>query len=216
MAIRFVYFDLGNVLLHFSVHRIVCQLAECFETTEAEVCASFFDDSRYRQYERGEISTEDYYEQFCSSFTIKPSLESFLNAINDVFWTNDPILPIVRKLAKLNFPRGILSNTNPAHWEYIEHAFPRIWEFFDDHKLASFEVKTIKPFPEIYEIAYRDALRTVPDLQKDEVLFIDDLEANVKAAQDYGFQTIHYVDFDGFLQEYKQTGLPVPSRYADA
>ena len=215
MSIRFVYFDLGNVLLCFSVHRICCQLAEVAQTTEAEIREKLFDDQRYRQYELGEISTEDYYEQACANLEHKPSLDEFSEAICNVFWANDPILPIVRKLAKFNVPRGILSNTNPVHWNYIENAFPRVWDAFEDCRLASFEVHALKPFREMYDAAFREAKRLIPDLQPGEILFIDDLEPNVQGAREYGFQTIHYVDFDQFLEEYKKTGLPVPSRYLD-
>ena len=145
----------------------------------------------------------------------EPNRDDLIHAINDVFWANDPILPIARKLAKLDVPRGILSNTNPLHWSYLETAFPRIWDFFPRHKLASFQVKALKPFPEIYQIALEEAKTELPDLLPNEVLLIDDLEDNVKAAQEFGFQTIHYVEFEPFLEEYKKTGLPVPSRYKD-
>ena len=215
MAIRFVYFDLGNVLLHFSVHRICCQLAEVAKTTEAVIREKLFDEQRYRQYELGEISTEDYYEQACADLEYRPKLEEFAEAVCNVFWANDPILPIVRKLAKFNVPRGILSNTNPIHWNYIENAFPRIWEAFDGPRLASHEVHALKPYREMYEEAYQEAKQFVPDLKPDEILFIDDLEPNVQGAKDFGFQTIHYVDFDQFLDEYKKTELPVPTRYLD-
>ena len=213
MSIRFVYFDLGNVLLHFSVHRICSQLAEVAQTTEAVVREKLFDEQRYRQYELGNISTEDYYEQACADLEYQPRLEEFAEAVCNVFWANDPILPIVRKLAKFHVPRGILSNTNPIHWNYIENAFPRIWDAFEDHRLASHEVHALKPYREMYEIALQEAKRSVPDLKPDEILFIDDLAPNVEGAKEFGFQTIHYVDFDQFLKEYKTTGLPVPSRY---
>ena len=213
MNIRFVFFDLGNVLLHFSAHRLVCQVAQVAETTEELARERLFDEKRYRKYERGEISSEEYWEQVCEDFETKPDIQAFLNALSNVFWANDEMLPIARKLAKCNVPRGILSNTNPAHWSYVENAFPRIWDAFPEHKIASFEVKTLKPFREIYEIAYEDAKRSVPDLTPEQILFIDDLEPNVDAAKEFGFRTIRYADFDQFLAEYKQTNLPIPSRY---
>ena len=215
MTPRFVYFDLGNVLLHFSVHRMLCQLADVAGATETEVREGLFDEQKYRAYERGEISTQQYYEAVCAPFETKPSLEDFDRAICDVFWANDPILPIIRKLEKFNVPRGILSNTNPLHWEYLETAFPRVWDAFPNHKIASFVAKALKPFPEIYQIALDDAKRELPDLKPDEVLFIDDLAPNVEGAVQFGYQTIHYVDFDSFLAAYKATGLPVPTRYLD-
>lgn len=215
MSVRFVYFDLGNVLIRFSVHRMLTQLAEVTEQPAEFVHSLVFDEQRYRNFEVGAVSVDEFLAQFCESLEKKPDRENLINALNDIFWANDPILPIARKLAKLNFPRGILSNTNQLHWEYIENAFPRIWDAFPEHKLASFAVHALKPFPEIYKIAYEEAKREIPDLLPGEILFIDDLEANVNAAKEFGFQTIHYVDFDSFLAEYKTFELPVPSRYLD-
>ena len=216
MSVRFVYFDLGNVLIRFSVHRMISQLVAVTEKSETEVRSMLFDYQRYRSYEIGETSTEEFLSQVYESLQPQePNRDDLIHAINDVFWANDPILPIARKLAKLDVPRGILSNTNPLHWSYLETAFPRIWDFFPRHKLASFQVKALKPFPEIYQIALEEAKTELPDLLPNEVLLIDDLEDNVKAAQEFGFQTIHYVEFEPFLEEYKRTGLPVPSRYKD-
>ena len=216
MSVRFVYFDLGNVLIRFSVHRMISQLVAVTEKSETEVRSMLFDYQRYRSYEIGETSTEEFLSQVYESLQPQePNRDDLIHAINDVFWANDPILPIARKLAKSDVPRGILSNTNPLHWSYLETAFPRIWDFFPRHKLASFQVKALKPFPEIYQIAFDDAKRSVPDLLPGETLFIDDLQANVDGAAKFGFQTIHYVDFDSFLVEYKKTNLPVPTRYLD-
>ncbi len=215
MSIRFVYFDLGNVLIRFSVHRMVCQISELVGLPEPEVSSLIFDERRYRGYELGEISTAEFLEQISSSFPSRPNEEELTNAMNNVFWANDPILPVARKLAKENVPRGILSNTNPLHWSYLETAFPRIWSYFPDHKLASFELKALKPFPEIYQLALDDAKKEIPDLQANEVLLIDDLKGNIDAALEFGFQGIHYGEFSDFLAEYKKTGLPVPTRYKD-
>lgn len=215
MSVRFVYFDLGNVLIRFSVHRMLTQVAELLGQTPEFVHSQMFDEQRYRNFEVGAVSIDEFVDQLCESLETKPNRDDFLNALNDIFWANDPMLPIARKLAKLNFPRGILSNTNQLHWEYVENAFPRIWDAFPDHKISSFAVHALKPFPEIYKIAYEEAKREIPDLQPNEILFIDDLEANVEAAKQFGFQTIHYTEFDAFLAEYKTFDLPVPSRYLE-
>lgn len=213
MSVRFVYFDLGNVLIRFSVHRMINQLAELTEQTPEDVYSQMFDEQRYRSFELGKISVDEFLDQICENLDNKPDRDDLIHALNDIFWANDPVLPIARKLAKLDFPRGILSNTNQLHWEYVESAFPRIWDAFPKHKLASFAVHALKPFDEIYKIAYEEAKQEIPDLQPGEILFVDDLDPNVEAAKKFGFQTIHYTDFDSFLAEYKTFDLPVPSRY---
>ena len=215
MAVRFVYFDLGNVLVRFSVHRMLRQLAELTQKTEADLQELLFDEQRYRGYELGETTTEEFLNMIRESLDAKPSDDAIIHAINDIFWPNDPIISIARKLNTFNVPRGILSNTNELHWNYVDVAFPFVSEYFPNHRIASCAVHALKPFPEIDQIALDEARTEVPDLQPGDVLFIDDLEANVVAAKEFGFQTIHYVDFDQFLADYKKTGLPLPSRYLD-
>lgn len=210
MSIRFVYFDLGNVLVRFSVQRMLYQLAELTERPEADIRATLFDDQRYRLYEKGEVSAAEYFHICCESLQVAVDPEDFLKATNDIFWVNEPMLPVVRRLAKRDFPRGILSNTNPAHWQYLETAFPRIWGYFPKCKIASFEAKALKPFPEIYEIALKTAQAEIPDLCPEEILFVDDAEINVEAAQKFGFQTIHYADHEVFLAKMREFGLPLP------
>jgi FMN phosphatase YigB (HAD superfamily) len=63
----------------------------------------------------------------------------------------------------------------------------------------SFMVGSMKPEPLIYEIAIKKS-----GFRPEEILFIDDLEANVQAAQNQGINTIHYVDFSSFSQELSQ------------
>ncbi|MDO5309134.1 MAG: HAD family phosphatase [Planctomycetia bacterium] len=213
MTIRFVYFDLGNVLLFFSAHRMFSQVAKALNVSEHDLQSILVDKEQYRQYALGRISTQEYFQFVCETLGVQGDLNDFLTAVNDIFWSNDPIFPILYKLAKHNFPRGVLSNTIDVHWKYIEEAYPRIWDLFPQHKLASCQVGALKPDREIYQIALDDARKEIPDLKPEEVLFIDDLIPNVEGARQFGFQAIHYVDFDSFLEQYKQTGLPTPSRY---
>lgn len=208
MAVRFVYFDLGNVLIRFSIQRMLYQVAALTEKPEAEIRDVLFDGKRYYRYEKGDVTASEYFAEVCAQLDATPDVEDFIAATNDIFWVNEPMLPVVRRLAKSNFPRGVLSNTNPMHWKYVETAFPRFWNYFPAHKIASFEAKALKPFREIYEIALAEARKEIPDLQPNEILLIDDLEANVVAAAEFGFQTIHYVDHDAFLAEMTKLGLP--------
>ena len=63
----------------------------------------------------------------------------------------------------------------------------------------SFMVGSMKPDPLIYEVAIQKS-----GFRPEEILFIDDLEVNVQAAQDQGINIIHYVDFSSFSQELRQ------------
>ncbi|MCF0234104.1 MAG: HAD family phosphatase, partial [Thermoguttaceae bacterium] len=188
MTIRFVYFDLGNVLIRFSIQRMLYQLAEILEKSDAEVKAAIFESKRYYAYETGATSTAEFSAQVAEALGVEFVDKDFQAAFNDIFWVNDESLPIARRLAKVDFPRGILSNTNPLHWRYVETAFPRVWRYFPRHKIASCDVKAVKPNAAMYQIAFDEARTELADLRPEEVLFIDDLEPNVLGAREFGFQ----------------------------
>ena len=82
----------------------------------------------------------------------------------------------------------LLSNTNPIHWEWTcEHSFPyrtfKVEDYFEKTYL-SFEMKLAKPDPEIFKAVIEDA-----GIEPKETLFIDDSEANCKAAHNLGIST---------------------------
>lgn len=208
--IRFIYFDLGNVLLKFSLQRLLHQVAELVETDEEQVRTVMFADKKYFALESGEITGRDYFAHVCEGFGKKVPIEELLAATNDIFWVNEPILPLVRHLSKSLFPRGILSNTGPSHWEYTTSAFPCIWELFPRHRIASFQVKCLKPFEKIYQIALEEARKEIPNLQPDEILFVDDLLENIKAAKQFGFEGIVYTEIEPVLATFARLELPVP------
>lgn len=208
--IRFVYFDLGNVLLKFSLRRLLHQVAEVAETDEERVRTVLFGDKKYFAFESGEITAQDYFDHICQGFEKKIPIENFLQATNNIFWVNEPILPLVRNLSKSLFPRGVLSNTGPEHWRYTLEAFPCIWDLFPKHRLASFKVKCMKPFEKIYQIALDEARRELPDLAPEEVLFIDDLEENIDGAKKFGFEGVVYTEIEPLLEAFRRLNLPVP------
>ncbi|MDD3586996.1 MAG: hypothetical protein PHQ75_07410 [Thermoguttaceae bacterium] len=210
MAIRFIYFDLGNVLINFSVQRLLYQVSELTHKSEEEVKNAIFGDKKYQMLENGSLSSQAYFDQVCIELDCAINPDDFLEATNNIFWVNDSILPLVRHLAKIFFPRGILSNTGPQHWYYVQGTFDCITTLFRKHLVTSFESRYMKPQKEIYEIAFQEACREVTDLVPGEILFVDDLEENVAGAIEYGFAGLTYKDTDSLLAEFNRLGLPGP------
>ncbi len=208
--IRFIYFDLGNVLLKFSIRNLLHQLSKLTGADDATLRMALFNDKRYTALESGQISGMEYYEGVCAELKQEIPLEEFVAATDNIFWVNDSILPVVRAVAKALFPRGILSNTGPSHWEYVHNLFPCIWELFPEHQIASFAVKNMKPYEPIFQIAFDEARKEIPDLRPEEVLFIDDLPENVEGGRKFGFQGLVYIDTPALVEEFKRLRLPTP------
>ncbi|MDO4586043.1 MAG: HAD family phosphatase [Planctomycetia bacterium] len=212
MSIRFVYFDLGNVLLNFSVQRLLHQVSGVVEKSEEEVRAVLFGDKKYYAFENGDMTIKEYFELIRFEFNTNFKKDDFVAATSDIFWVNDSILPLVRHLSKSLFPRGVLSNTNPIHWQYVQMAFPCIWELFPQHQIASFAVNCLKPFPDIYEVALNEARKEIVQIKPEEILLIDDLEENVNGAKAFGFHAVQYLDVNQLVADFKKYKLPLSDK----
>ena len=210
MATRFVFFDLGNVLIRFSLERLLKQVSELFQVSPDKIAAFYLNDfSIQEDFESGKIDADAYYERICNHFGQKPLKNELFLAINDIFWLNEGMLPIVAGLRKIDFPCGILSNVGPLHWNHCRTTFPEIMELIPEHHVLSFEVKVLKPNRKIYEIALEIAQKSVPDLVPLEILFIDDLTQNVEAARTFGFDAVTFTGRDALEKVFLERHLPL-------
>ena len=120
----FLYFDLGNVLLYFSHERACRQMAQVasmpdLEITPTDVRRVVFESGLEDLYETGEITTAEFYVQFCRLTGTRPDLDRLMHAASDIFWPNDSLLPLVADLRRAGHRLGMLSNTNEVHWEFV-------------------------------------------------------------------------------------------------
>ena len=72
MPIEFLYFDLGMVLVTFSVERMCRQMAEVAGITPDRVHEVIFQQGLQRRYEVGAISEHEFYEEFCRAAPLAP------------------------------------------------------------------------------------------------------------------------------------------------
>ncbi len=185
---RFIYFDLGNVLLHFD-HEVSCQqMAAVSGVDHALVNQVVFESDLQWRYERGEFSSAKFFETFCEQTSPKetPKSEDLLHAASAMFQLNTCVLPILAHLKAVGNRIGILSNTCAAHWNYVTGHYRIINDLFDVYAL-SFELKYMKPENEIYTKA-ADLAGVAPS----DILFIDDRQENVEAARTVGLDAIHF------------------------
>ena len=80
----------------------------------------------------------------------------------------------------------------------VEDCKPRkVFSYFEGKIISAIE-KMVKPDREIYEL-----LLNRYHLKAEESLFIDDLPANIQAAQKMGIHTVHFTDKEKAYQEIK-------------
>lgn len=198
---RFIYFDLGNVIVNFDHRRGARQMAELAGVSEQLVWEVVFQSDLEMEYERGAITTREFYEAFCARTRTRPDYQALLLAASDIFTLNESMVPLLTELRDRGERLGILSNTNESHWKFIvEGRFPVVRDGFDIYAL-SFEMRSAKPGLAAYEMAAELA-----GAHPAEIFFVDDRRENVEAACQAGFDAIQFVGVDALRTALRSRG----------
>jgi putative hydrolase of the HAD superfamily len=180
----FVFFDLGNVLVHFDHEIAVKQLAAASGRSTSEVRRAVFDSQLQERYETGLVTSQEFVREVNQALNCELAETDVLEAISAIFDLNKNILPVLEHLRSERIPMGLLSNTCPAHWDWIlrqQWTIPGNWF---ECCVLSYEIRSMKPDPTIYEVCESKSLRDPNDL-----FFTDDRPENVQAANQRGWTT---------------------------
>ena len=189
--IRNIVFDLGGVLVDLDFKAAINGLQKAGFANVKEQLQAFDREGIFQKFELGEMSADEFRSAIRENSTVSLTDEEV-----DGLW-NAMLLEVPReKLELILHLRGkymvyLLSNTNSIHWDYVcKNAFNyrgfRVNDYFEETFL-SYEMHLAKPNKAIFEKVLHDA-----NLLPEETLFIDDSEANCKAAQEVGIHAHHY------------------------
>ena len=189
--IKNIVFDLGGVLVDLDFKSAINGLQKAGFANVKEQLQAFDREGIFQKFELGEMTTEEFRSAIRENSTVTLTDEEV-----DALW-NLMLLEIPREKLELILDlRGkymvyLLSNTNSIHWDYVcKNAFNyrgfRVNDYFEKTFL-SFEMHLAKPDKAIFEKMLEDA-----NLLAEETFFIDDSEANCKAAAEVGIHAHHY------------------------
>ena len=189
--IKNIVFDLGGVLVDLDFKAAINGLQKAGFAKVKEQLQSFDREGIFQKFELGEMTAEEFRTAIRENSTVTLTDEEI-----DALW-NAMLLEIPREKLELILDlRGkymvyLLSNTNSIHWDYVcKNAFNyrgfRVNDYFEETFL-SYEMHLAKPDKAIFEKVLQDA-----NLLPEETLFIDDSEANCKAAEEVGIHAHHY------------------------
>ncbi len=189
--IKNIVFDLGGVLVDLDFKSAINGLQKAGFANVKEQLQAFDREGIFQKFELGEMTAEEFRSAIRENSTVTLTDEEV-----DALW-NLMLLEIPREKLELILDlRGkymvyLLSNTNSIHWDYVcKNAFNyrgfRVSDYFEKTFL-SFEMHLAKPDKAIFEKMLEDA-----NLLAEETLFIDDSEANCKAAAEVGIHAHHY------------------------
>ena len=189
--IKVVFFDLGNVILPFNHYQIAEKLSQFSQRKEFQdpqkIFSYLFDFEKgaVNGYETGKVSSIQFFKSLKEYLGLTLSFEQFIPVWDDIFIEDQEVSNIIRSL-KRKKRLGLISNTNPLHFDYILSKFPTVRIF--DKWILSHEAGFKKPAKEIFQMAVEWA-----SVKPEEVLLIDDTKRHVQAAVSLGMGGIHFI-----------------------
>ena len=189
-----ILFDLGNVILPFNHHQIAEKLFRFTQKKEFQDPQKIFSylfeyrDGIINDFDVGKISPPEFFQSVKTTLDLSISFDEFIPLWNNIFVEDREVSQIILSL-KDKWRLGLLSNTDPLHFNHILSEFPIIQMF--DKWILSYEVGFKKPAIEIFQKAIQWA-----SVEPKKILFIDDIKKYVEVAISLGMHGIHFISSD--------------------
>jgi putative hydrolase of the HAD superfamily len=198
-SIKAIIFDLGKVIVDFD-HLTICRkLAEYSPCAPQQTYDKIFTSGLEAQFDRGQISPEDFFNTIRSELNINIGIDLFREIWNNIFSLNHGIEDIIQRL-KGKYKLLCLSNTNQWQFEFCMQAFP-VLNCFDSF-ILSFKVGEKKP----QQIIFRKAVENA-GVFPHECLYIDDVKEFIKAAESMQIKGIQFISVAQLEKELGQYGV---------
>ena len=197
--IEVILYDLGNVILpfnHFQIAEKLCRFSQKKEFRDPSKVFSYlfdFENGAVNGYEVGNVSSSQFFQALKEFLQLSLSFEDFVPIWNDIFTENQEVSQTIRS-QKGRRKLGLLSNTNPLHFDYVLSKFPIVRVF--DQWILSHEMGFKKPAMEIYQRAIEWA-----SVEPQQILFIDDMKKHVEVAVSLGMQGVHFISAEQLREE---------------
>lgn len=205
-----VTFDLGGVVV-----RISSSIQEAADRAGVKLKEARGDEARWSrlfvEWQTGAIEDETFFTQWASCvgrFDVQQAPQISLGWLQDEF---DGMAPLVSGLSQRGVPLGCLSNTARHHWDFLmaqPERYPCMQYFTHAH--GSHLLGLMKPDDAIYR-----AYEKLTGFASGDILFFDDLQANVDGALRCGWQAVRIDPQAGPAEQVRRQllarGIPIPS-----
>lgn len=179
-------FDLGGVIVDISPASAIEAFRKLGLTNLEQQITQGHHNGLFKQYELGAITTTDFINQIQDLLPQRVVDQQIIDAWNKML-VDLPVerLHILQQLKK-KAPIFLLSNTNQLH----RKSYEAMAEGFDVENLFtkafySYEIHLNKPDREAFEFVINSSR-----IRPEKTLFLDDLQLNLDAAKELGFQTL--------------------------
>ncbi len=182
-----IIFDLGRVLINVEPERgLFGLLGSSTESINTDLLQRIISDPTIKQHNCGKITSLELYNHFNDILKLNLSFEQFKTRWCDLFSPIPEMEDFVFTL-KDKIKLGLLSDTDPLHWQYAKSTFDFLAVF--KNPTLSFQVGHCKPEPEMYYAACKMNI-TAPE----RCIFVDDLQKNIDGAVKIGMTGVLFTE----------------------
>jgi putative hydrolase of the HAD superfamily len=180
-----IFFDLGRVLIHFDFRRGYRALEGLCPYAAEEIPRRLAGTGLVERFETGLVEPREFVAQMCQALDMKVDYDQFSSIWSSIF--TDILIPeSMLQGLKRRYRLVLVSNTNALHFEMIRETYAHLLRHFDDLVL-SYEVRAMKPQPEIFQAAVELA-GCLPQ----ECFYTDDIAAYIEAAKQMGIDAVQF------------------------
>lgn len=198
--IEAIIFDLGRVLVNVDITRGIFGLFGhgTQKGTEAAV-AQLMREPAVALYNSGRLPPEEFYHTMKEKFSLNLDFAEFVRLWCDVF---DPMEGMEQLIHQLHgkIPLGLLSDTDPLHWDYIRRRFEFV--AIIDNPTLSFQTGFRKPSKEAFEAAVKNI-----GVNASCCMYVDDLMENVAGAKKTGLDAVQFLGVEKLRQDLAENGM---------
>ena len=194
-----VIFDLGRVLVDIDLSAVTDIFSGLTGKDPGSIAQGMLSDPLMVEYNSGRIGPETFHRQLCDKYDLSVDYPRFKKLWCGIFKPMNGMEELVKATGE-RFTLGLLSDTDPLHWNFLLSEYPFL-EMFSEPAL-SFEIGCMKPAAEIYLKAAENV-----SAEPARCLYIDDLQRNVDGAKDAGMDAIQFTGIDALKEQLKVRGV---------
>lgn len=198
--IKNIILDVGKVLVAWEP-RIALQKLGFDERTTDIVAKATAESEEWNEMDRGAKSDEELLAGFMAMAPdYEREIRMFWEHVDDAIWQFEYTRPWIHRMKEHGYRVYILSNY--AHWTYekTQEALSFLQDV--DGALFSYEVKQIKPEPEIYQTLLKRF-----GLKAEECVFLDDRQENIDGAKAQGLEGICFTGYEDAKEGLRVLGI---------
>lgn len=200
--IKNIILDVGKVLVAWEPRMAMQKLG--FDEKTAEIVAKATAESaEWAETDRGVKSDAELLTAFIvNAPDYEREINIFWENVDEAIWQLDYTKAWIGRFKELGYHVYILSNYGSWTYKKTQEALSFLSDV--DGALFSYEVKHVKPEPEIYQ-----ALLKRFDLKAEECVFLDDCQENIDGARAQGIEGIRFLGYEDAKEKLRAYGIDV-------